>query len=162
VQVYCFYNYKWASYTLTDSFFNAPVANDVEPNSSKSQAVNLTLGSTNTGHVGYYYNLKRDTTDCTKLLLPKMGRSILTLPQTTGNMFTRPCDNDGTTVLKTGYSNGTIITNTDGLAAEPNYLSIYCFYNYKWAPYTLTNSLSEYTNANDGLNNDISKRKQPP
>lgn len=158
VKITCFYADGWSSYTLNDSLFSAPVANDVEPNDSKTQATTLAPGTT-TGHVGYYYSLKRDTADWYKIVTTKDGQINVTLASSNGQyVYQTLYDNDGTTVLSSGYSNVEVTKNSDGLAAGTYYLKINPYYGDGYVPYTLTYSLSEYTNANDGLNNETSKK----
>jgi hypothetical protein len=54
-------------YILSDSLFTTGYGNDAEPNNNASQAVNLPINNTTTGHIGYYYNNQRDTTDWWKI-----------------------------------------------------------------------------------------------
>ncbi len=62
----------FGNYTLSDSLFTTALANDTEPNGAAATAVVLPFNGSKTGHVGYYYNNKRDTADWYKadLLLP--------------------------------------------------------------------------------------------
>jgi hypothetical protein len=50
-------------------------------------------------------------------------------------------DNNGTTLLKSSYSNAAFDQNTDGLAAGTYYVRINSFYTTDFAPYTLKDSL---------------------
>jgi hypothetical protein len=58
-------------------------------------------------------------------------------------------DNNGTKLLNSSYSTGAFNISTDGLAAGTYYVRVNCYYNSGFAPYTLTDSLRTYTNAND-------------
>ncbi|MEO7045594.1 MAG: hypothetical protein ABI091_09840, partial [Ferruginibacter sp.] len=55
------------TYTLSDSLFTPTQPNDVEPNNSRATALTLSVNSSATGHVGYYYNNYRDTADWYKV-----------------------------------------------------------------------------------------------
>ncbi len=66
------------NYTISDSLFTPPLANDIEPNGTKATAIVLPLKGSKTGHVGYYYNNQRDTTDWYKVLLRPMACYVCT------------------------------------------------------------------------------------
>jgi Secretion system C-terminal sorting domain/Fibronectin type III domain len=150
VKVFCYFNSGFGEYTLTDSLFKPAQANDIEPNNSKAQAETFALNSTVTGHVGYYYNVNRDTSDWYKLTTNADGEISLTLtPANNTATYVTIYDNNGTTVLNSNYTYTGFTLNTDGLGKGTYYLRVYCYYNSQFAPYTLTNNLTTYTNAND-------------
>src|SRR5262249_3264185 len=141
-------------YTITDSLLKPAQANDPEPNNSKDQAINLTVGSTVTGHINYYYNLQRDAEDWYKLVTTKDGQITATITSANGQyIWVYLYDNDGTTQLNANYTNSSITISTDGLAAGTYYLKITSYYSTGFEPYTLSNTLDQYTNANDGISN---------
>lgn len=149
-KVFCYYSSDFAPYNLYDSLFLPAQANDTEPNNTKAQAKNLPQNSSTTGHVGYYYNLKRDTADWFKITTNTDGLLRLTLKPANGNtMRIYLYDNDGTTLLGSEYSSSNAILNRDGLAAGTYYVKVFCYYNYNFAPYTLTDSLITYNNNAD-------------
>ncbi len=149
-RVYCYYTNGFAPYALADSLFIPALANDAEPDSTKALALTLPLDGLVTGHVGYEYNNHRDTTDWYKLTTNKDGLIRLTLTPANGQYtFVTLYDHDGTTVLKSDYSNGVFSISTDGLTAGTYYARVYCYYSNGFAPYTLADSLFTYTNAND-------------
>jgi Secretion system C-terminal sorting domain/Fibronectin type III domain len=150
IRVNCYYTSGFSPYSLTDSLYKPAQANDLEPNNNPSQAVTFTQGSTVTGHIGYYYNHKRDTADWYKLTTNADGLIGLTITSTNGTyIYAALYDNNGTTLIHQDYSNTTGSINTDGLGQGTYYVKVYCFYNSQFSPYTLTNTLTTYTNAND-------------
>ena len=158
VKVYPFYSNGFMSYTISDSLFAAPVANDPEPNNGKSQATIFAAGSTVTGHVDYYYDGERDSIDWYKLTTAKDGQISLTITSHNSQyVYVQLYDNNATTLLNSNYTNGTVTINSDGLAAGVYYVAVFTFYNNGFVPYTLSNTQSTYVNDNDGLNNEIPK-----
>jgi hypothetical protein len=159
LRMYCYYNYKWADYTISDTLTLAPVANDVEPNNSKGTAIVFAENSTMTGHVGYYYDLERDTADWYEIVTSNDGQIVVTLTPEIGEyVYATLYDEDGTTILANHYSSTNTLTSKDGLAAGTYYVSVYCYYNYKYAPYTITNVVNTYINDNDGISNEEPKK----
>ncbi len=159
LRMYCYYSHKWADYTISDTLNLAPVANDAEPNNSTGTAVSFAENSTMTGHVGYYYNLERDTADWYEIVTSNDGQIVLTLtPEIAEYVYVTLYDEDGTTVLASHYSSTSTLTSKDGLAAGTYYARVYCFYNNKYAPYTLTNVVNTYINDNDGISNEEPKK----
>ena len=153
IKIACYYNSQFAPYTLTDSLFSPAQANDKEPNNNPQTAIPLSLNKTVTGHVGYYNDNKRDTTDYYKIMLPQDGQLDLTITTHNGqyiNMYL--FDKDGNTVInsRTTISPGSKLI-TDGLAAGTYYVKIACYYNSGFTPYTLTDSLKLYKYAADTL-----------
>ncbi len=57
----------FGNYTLSDSLFTTSLSNDTEPNGAAVTAIVLPFNGSKTGHVGYYYNNKRDTADWYKV-----------------------------------------------------------------------------------------------
>ncbi len=155
VEVYCYYNSQFAPYTLSDNLVKATPANDVEPNDTKAEALTLSLDGSSTGHVGYYYNHYRDTSDWYKVTTNADGLLRLTLTPANGtNVWVTLYDHDGTTELNQAYATGTFSISTDGLAAGTYYMRVYCYYNSQFAPYTLSDSLFKAKPANDMEPND--------
>lgn len=148
IAAYTYYS-DTSSYTITNSFTAAPVANDVEPDSTLAQANKLPLNDSVTGHIGYYYNNHRDTTDWYKLTTPVDGELYLSLsiPNNTAINF-QLYDHDGTTLIHSSYTYNNGNYSVDGLAAGTYYVKISCYYNGQFAPYTLKDSLGTY-NKND-------------
>jgi len=158
VKIFAYSTNGFAPYTLSDSLFTPAQANDIEPNGTTAQAINFSLNSTVTGHIGYYYNLKRDTIDWYKLVTTQDGMIGLSFTSNNGQYaYWQLYDNDGTTQLNSSYTAGTASYNTDGLAAGTYYVKVFAYSTNGFAPYTLTNTFTTYTNANDGLSNDFAK-----
>ncbi|MGB3074503.1 MAG: T9SS type A sorting domain-containing protein [Chitinophagales bacterium] len=159
VKIYPYYAGGFIPYTLSDTLIPAPVANDPEPNDGKSQATEFAVGSTITGHSGYYYDLKRDDADYFKIVTTLDGQINLTITSQNGQyVYYELFDEDATTSLKVNHTNSTQSHSTDGLAAGTYYVKVYPYYSTGFIPYTLTNSLTTYTNVNDGINNEIAKK----
>ncbi|MBX7109855.1 MAG: T9SS type A sorting domain-containing protein [Chitinophagales bacterium] len=158
VKVYAYNSDGFIPYSLSDSLFSAPVANDIEPNNGKSTATVFALGSSVTGHIGYYYDNERDSIDWYKLTTSEDGQIGLTITSYNAQyLFVQLYDNDGTTLLQSSYTNGSITVNTDGLAAGVYYAKIFAYYVYGFVPYTLSNTFTGYTNIDDGRVNEIPK-----
>lgn len=158
VRVNTYYNTEWAPYTLSDSLFKATPNNDTEPNNSKTQARVLAPNTTVTGHTNYYYNLKKDTTDWYSLTTTADGMITINIQSHNGqNVWAYLFDNDGTTVLAAAYTTSTTSYSFDGLKAGTYYVRVNTYYTGEWAPYTLTNTVTAYTNANDKEPNDYFK-----
>jgi len=151
IKIRSYYNTGWSPYTIADSLFVPTEANDAEPNDNRATALTLAINSTVTGHTDYYYNNKRDSSDWYKLTIPSDGMIHLNIASGNGQyIWAYLYDNDGTTQLNAQNTNTNVNINTDGLAAGTYYIKIRAYYSAGWAPYTLQNSLTTYTNANDG------------
>lgn len=154
VRVNCLYSTGFAPYTLSDSLFSPAQANDAEPDSTGALALTLPLNGSKTGHVGYYYNNHRDSVDWYKVTTNADGQLNLSLTPANGQyVYVNLYDNNGTTLLYSTYSNNSFNFNVDGLAAGTYYVRVFCFYNYTFAPYTLSNTLTVYANAVDAESN---------
>ena len=150
VKVICYTNSQFAPYTISDSLFEPAQVKDAEPNDNRAQAKVLALNSNITGHIGYYYNLKRDTADWYKITTNADGLLRLTLQPANGTT-TRIYlyDNDGTTLLNSSYSSIKSTISEDGLANGTYYAKVICYTNSQFAPYTLFDSLFTYAYLND-------------
>lgn len=154
VRVNCYYVSKFAPYTLSNTLTVPAQANDTEPNDSRPAALALPINSGTTGHVGYYYNNKRDTTDWYKITTTQDGQLKLSLTPANGEyVWIYLFDNDGTTLLNSNYATTTFNQFTDALAAGTYYVRINCYYNSKFAPYTFTDTLLTYANIADAESN---------
>ncbi|MEP7319486.1 MAG: hypothetical protein ABI921_12120, partial [Panacibacter sp.] len=139
-------------YTISNTLTEPAEANDNEPNNSRADAKTLNLNSSTTGHVNYYYNLQRDSSDWYKVTTNADGRLRLTL--TSGNGQTVRAylyDNNGTTLLDDGYTSSTgAVVNKDGLAVGTYYVKIIAFTTSSgYIPYTLADSLFTPAQGND-------------
>ncbi len=110
VQVSPYNATSYGAYTLSDSLFTTPLANDVEPNGDMATAVALAQNGSATGHVGYHYNNQRDSTDWYKVTTTADGLLRVYLSTRQGSIYsttaTNPLDvniwlydGDGTTQL---------------------------------------------------------------
>jgi hypothetical protein len=145
VAVYCYYSSQFTPYVLSDSLFSTGVGNDIEPNNTPAEADILPLDVSTTGHIGYYYNHQRDTTDWYKVTTTADGLLRLSLSGLNGsNVYVTLYDHNGTTILNSQYSTTSFSTYTDGLAAGTYYVAVYCYYNSQFSTYILSDSLFSY------------------
>ena len=162
IKVKMYENGGWAPYTITDSFYSANnKANDPEPNNQKSQALNLPLNSSADGHIGFYYNLQKDTSDWYKITTNADGKLQIKMESGYGqNVLVYLFDNDGTTMLDVGYTSGTSnVINKDGLAPGTYYIRVNAYDSYDgWATYTITDSLITNGTGNDPEPNDTKEQ----
>ena len=150
VRVNTYYTSEWAPYTLADSLFKPTQSNDAEPDNNKVQASILPVNGRVIGHINYYYNLKKDTTDWYSLTTAKDGMITINIQSNNGqNVWAYLFDNNGTTILASTYSSSSASYSFDGLKAGTYYIRVNTYYNTEWAPYTLSNSVSYYTFADD-------------
>lgn len=150
IKILAYYNTQTGGYTISNSLAVPTQANDAEPNNSRSQALTLAQNGTTTGHIGYYYNLKRDTSDWYKVTTTKDG--ALKVKFTSYNAQYIYCflyDNNGTTILASATTNANGSLIKDGLAAGTYYVSIRAYYSNGFITYTLTDSLYTYAYPND-------------
>ncbi len=74
---YYLYCNRWSgttgNYTISNSFVAPSRAADTEPNDTYTQAITLNLGSTATGHLGFYGNGTTDTKDYWKVVTAQNG-----------------------------------------------------------------------------------------
>lgn len=151
IKVNAYYSNELVNYTISNTFEAPAQANDAEPNNSRAQAKVLNLNKTVTGHVNYYYNNSKDSSDWYKITPTADGRIRLTMTSANGqNVWAYLYDNDGTTVLASGYTSGSaVVVNKDGLGAGTYYIRVNTYYDNEWAPYTLADSVYAATPAND-------------
>lgn len=150
IRVNTYYTSEWAPYTLSDSLFSPAQANDTEPNDSRAQAINLPLNGSKTGHTNYYYNNVKDTSDWYRLTTNADGMISITIQSHNGqNVWAYLYDNNGTTLIEAKYTTTSITYTVDGLSQGTYYLRIKTYYTTEWAPYTISNTLTTYTNGND-------------
>ncbi len=151
IRVNTYYNDGFAPYTLSDSLFTPDESNDIEPNNIPSKALTMPLNGSVEGHIDYYYNNQRDTSDWYKVKTNADGRLRLTMKSGNAqNVYVYLFDNDATTLIAKGYTAGNAaVVNTDGLAAGTYYVRVNTYYNDGFAPYTLSDSLFTPDQAND-------------
>ena len=148
---------EFANYKVFDSLFTTTLANDAEPNGTRATALVLPQNNSTTGHVGYYYNNNRDTTDWYKVTTTADGLLRVYLATDSAgkysNSSTNPLDvnvtlydNDGTTQLGAvevfnGYNPATSLITKDGLEPGTYYIKVQTYSTSQFANYKLTDSL---------------------
>lgn len=158
VRIRAYYNYEFAPYTLSDSFYVPGQANDAELNNTKANALELSVNGTATGHIGYYYKNNRDTLDWYKLTLPSDGSLRIRIASNNATyVYLDLYDNDGITLVNSGYTNTSTDIYTDGLGSGTYFIRVRAYYPYQYAPYTLSDSLSVYS-GNDAEPNKYAKQ----
>ena len=154
IKVQSFGTSEFANYTILNTLFTTPLANDAEPNGTTATAVVLPVNGSMTGHVGYYYNHLRDTTDWYKVTTTGDGLLRVYLTSARGSIYSaNPLDvnvwlydNNGTTQLGfvevfNGSGPGTNLITADGLAAGTYYIKVQPFSTNEFANYTISDSL---------------------
>ena len=148
---------EFANYKVSDTLFTAPLVNDAEPNNARATAIALPVNNSTTGHVGYYYNNLRDTTDWYKVTTTADGllRVYLTtsLGSTNSTTGTDPLDvnvtlydNNGATQLGAvevfnGNGSASGLITKDGLQPGTYYIKVQNYSTGEFANYKLTDSL---------------------
>ena len=149
IKVFTYYNTGFAPYTLSNQLTKPTEANDVEPDSTKAQAIALTPNTKKTGHIGYFYNNHRDSVDWYKITTSADGNINLNLKVANNQyVYFDLYDNDAKTLLHSDYTSTTYGYNVDGLAKGTYYLKVYNYYTNGFAPYTIADTLTTY-NATD-------------
>ena len=150
-----FFSSESTTYTFVPTFTAASVANDVSGNETFATASVLPLNGSVTGHTGYHYNSLRDDNDWWKVTVNADGRLDYTITSVNGqNVYAQLYDGDGSTFLTGNYTTGTITYSNDGLAPGVYYIYVHTFYNYEFAPYTLSNTLTPPPSAIDAAANE--------
>jgi len=110
-----YYAGQLPAYTISNELVTPAQANDTEPNNNKTEAKVLPLNNSGTGHAGFYYNNKRDTADWYKITTNADGRLRITMSSANAqHVYVHLYDNNGTTLLDEGYTNGTAaVVNAD-------------------------------------------------
>ncbi|HRI20204.1 MAG TPA: T9SS type A sorting domain-containing protein, partial [Panacibacter sp.] len=146
-------------YTLTDSLIVPAQANDIEPNGSKDLAYTIAQDQTLTGHIGYYWNHRRDSSDWYKFTTNADGKIKLILTSHFSQWVTwKLYDGNGSSELATGTSYGTNISiSKEGLQAGTYYARVM---GTNATPYTFTDSLIEPAQANDYETNNVKESAQ--
>lgn len=154
IKLIAYYSTQLPAYTVSNTLTLPAKANDVEPNDTKGQAKNLPVNNKKTGHVGYYYNNKRDTADWYKVTTNADGLLKVTAAPANGKTIRIYLyDKDGTTLLNSAYSSSNAVLNEDGLATGTYYIKVFSYYNTEFEPYTLSNSLVAYDYTKDEESN---------
>ncbi len=147
-RVTTFYTYDYNAYTISNSLATT-VPNDAEPNNTAAAAVTKNINDSLTGHIGYYYNLKRDTSDWYKVTTTAEGSlNINCYTLISAYLYVDILDSNGTTLLSSIYGIGSFTNTVNGLRAGTYYFRVYCYYNYQYTPYAIkiTHTLAPYTN----------------
>ena len=116
VKVKCYNVSVYSPYTINITLIKPAEQNDTEPNDSKSQAKTLPLNGGKEGHVGYYYNLKRDSSDWYKLITTADGYLKFKFISVNTSINITLYNKDGITQIAKSLNstNGTL--NYDGLS----------------------------------------------
>ncbi|MBL0356254.1 MAG: pre-peptidase C-terminal domain-containing protein [Chitinophagaceae bacterium] len=152
-----YYATETTIYSFVPSFTAASVSNNTEPDSTVALAKTLPLNGAVTGHINYYFNNHRDSSDWYKVTVTQDGLLSYTIASANGqNVYARLYDGDGTSLLAGAYTSTTATYTKNGLAPGVYYIHIYTYFNTEFAPYTLSNTFTAPANAIDPLANETS------
>ena len=144
---------RFTPYILSDSVFTTGIVNDIEPNNSRAQAEPLSLNATVTGHVNYYYNHYKDSSDWYKVTMNADGLLRLKINPVNGQyIYLTLFDNDGATVIQSVYGESPFGISQDGLAAGTYYVEITPYSSDRFASYILSDSVFTYNKNDAGPN----------
>ncbi|MFN0274397.1 MAG: hypothetical protein ACKVPJ_01525, partial [Chitinophagales bacterium] len=155
IKFICFYSTDSTGYDFTATYTAPSVPEDDEPNGSYLTANVIGLNDSTTGHVGYYYNLQRDTVDWYTITTTQDGPFYIYL-ESLNSEFTWAYlyDSDGSTLLASGYSTSAFSINRQDLAAGTYYVRVNTFYSYDYSPYKIRNESISVGLDNDAEPND--------
>lgn len=148
------------TYSITNTLTQSSAANDVEQNGTPAQAITMSVNSSKTGHIAYRINGGSvDSDDYYKITTAADGDITVSLTgdRPAGYVYLYLYDADGITQLgsTSNYiSNGPIAFAVGGLAAGTYYIRVWEPGNSSYTGYTLTNSLTTSSVANDAELND--------
>jgi Secretion system C-terminal sorting domain/SprB repeat len=153
IKVQPFSTAEFANYTITDSLFSPPLATDAEPDGNTATALTLPLNTSMTGHVGYYYDNRRDSADWYKITTTTQGLFRVFLSTARGSVYSNNTLDvnlwlyaaDGITQLASrevfnGNGPGTDFIRVNSLPAGTYFIKIQPFSSIQFADYTLTDS----------------------
>ncbi len=156
IRINCYYGGDSTDYTFTPTFTAPSVATDDEPNDYYPIANTLALNDSTTGNIGYYYDLERDSTDWYQLTTVEDGPLYIYLePLIATFTWAYLYDNDGTTLLASGYDDNAFSINRQDLAAGTYHILIRTYYTTGYTPYKLSNESIPLAFNNDDENNDV-------
>ena len=160
VKVFSYYNYGFEPYTLSDSLLPYDFANDAEPNGLPYQAKTILANGATGGHVGFYYNNNRDTSDWHKINYTGTGNldfSINLEPLKIGNQnhaYFKVYKDTSASPIHSSYSSaGSRTVNLTNLTPGYYWIKIHTYYNYDFVSYSFTNSFTQTDIANIQITN---------
>ena len=157
LKFFSYYVADAVNYNFSPTFTAASVANNTEPDSTIAQAKPLALNGSATGHINYYFNNHRDSLDIFKVAVTQDGKLNYTITSENGQyVYALLYDGDGTTQLAGNFTSSTATYSKDGLAPGTYYIKVFTYYNYQFAPYTISNNLTIPAYANDPVANETS------
>jgi len=143
IRFYAYTSGQQPTYSFIPTFTASPVANDAEPDSTAAQAQTLALNGSGTGHNNYYYNNHRDTVDFKKITTNADGDLAVTVTSINSQyIWFQIIDGNGTTVLISNNTNGTLTQTVYGLLPGVYYVKLYSYYPNGFIDYTISNTLT--------------------
>jgi Secretion system C-terminal sorting domain/Bacterial pre-peptidase C-terminal domain/Fibronectin type III domain len=160
ISVYSYYSDGFSGYAIKSKFTQNPQTIDLEPNATKLQALTLNPTDSLTGHIGFFYNGVRDTTDWYKVTTTLDGQLDLKITTFLTNfIWVILYDNTGTTVLASNYCSNTsgsnITISRNDLAAATYYVRVYSYFSDGYSGYSLKSTFTPNTKLNDAEPNDV-------
>ncbi|MDD5473233.1 MAG: T9SS type A sorting domain-containing protein [Candidatus Methanoperedens sp.] len=145
--------WSW-SYTLSNTFIPAPLANDPEPNDGYTSANVLTLNGQTTGHLGYFSNGITDIEDWWKVTTTQDGNLAVGITGTgTADGIVSIYDISGTTWIVQDAVAGTTPKSVSSNLKAGTYFVRVSRVSGAWS-YTLSNTFTPAPLANDPEPND--------
>ncbi len=158
IKVYCYYNNQFAPYTLKDSLatYNK---NDAEPNGYALQAPTILTNRTTTGHVGFYYNQVRDTTDWAKVNYTGTDGNLTftfdllqPLSSSYNNTYFQVYSDTGAAPIYSSYVTApSTVVNLTGLAQGYYYVKVFEYYTNQFEAYSIADSFTQVNKATISL-----------
>ena len=152
-RVYCYYTNGFAPYTLADSLFTYTNANDVEPNNQPYLAKTLLANTVTPGHVGFYYNNQRDTSDWWKINYTGSGALSVALNMESTKLYgyqytyLQIWKDTSASPIYSDYSQTSLTANLTSLAQGYYYVRVIEYYNSQFESYTLTPTFTQVNKA---------------
>ncbi|MDQ2719982.1 MAG: pre-peptidase C-terminal domain-containing protein [Bacteroidota bacterium] len=162
VQINSYYNTNFEPYTLTDSLFTYRYAADTaaEPNGAPYLAKTLLANRTTPGHINFYYNLQRDSTDWWKINYTGNDGNLNIYYNLEPNIssgginnvtFQVYADTTAGPISNITTANPSTTVNLTGLAQGYYWIRVVPYYNTQFESYAITDSFTQVNNAQISL-----------
>ena len=158
IEIVSYYNNQFEPYMLADSLFTYNL-NDSIPNQYALQAPTISANRTQKGHINFYYNLQRDSTDWYKINYTGSGNLDFyfnLLPNiSTGNIsnvtFYVYSDTAAAPSFTFTTARASNIFNLSSLTQGYYYIKMTSYYNTQFEAYSLTDSFTQVNKATVSL-----------
>ena len=149
------YSATYGSYALSIIFDQTTKQNDQETNDEPTSAILFEINSTQTGHLGFYYNSQTDNQDWRKLVLENDGRlEITVLSDSSLDAEIDLYDKNGSHLIKASHESGALETLVVSNLAAGTYFIKTFKYSSSYGSYEITNEVKPLVFSNDSEDND--------